>query len=406
VARALAGRLVIELGSLVAAPFASHILGELGADVIKIESPEGDLLRTMTRGGPGGTFIAYSRGKKGICIDLKTEKGKEVFERLLARADVIVHNLAPSAAQRLGLSYDACRRVKPDIVYCHIQGYGEGPRHHEIASNPVIEASTGVMYSNRVDGRPMRMGPAYHDQFAGTYAVIGILAGLAAASDDASARCVEFGLYETGLHIAARDLASAQLKQQLGVKTSPSDGGEFALPGYGSYETADGRWIYIIMLTDAHWRKSCEALAIPAELSARYATMRDRKKGRSAVEEILRTAVKARTYDEVAARMEAAGVGHTEVRDFPTVLDEPQARQPGKLKAVSFGHLDFEVPTLPFQYKIDHPGGDAPPPLLGEHTCEVMSSLGYSADEIRTLLDEGAVSAPLNPIHWAPARKG
>ena len=150
---------------------------------------------------------------------------------------------------------------------------------------------------------------------------------------------------------------------------------------------------------------SCPVRNTTAELCARYATMRDRKKDRAAVEEILRTAVKARTYDEAEARMEAAGVGHTEVRDFPTVLDEPQARQPGKLKAVSFGNLDFEVPTLPFQYKIDHSAGDAPPPLLGEHTGEVMSSLGYTAEEIRNMMDEGAVSAPLNPIHWAPARR-
>ena len=111
----------------------------------------------------------------------------------------------------------------------------------------------------------------------------------------------DLGLYETGLHIAARDLASSQLKEQLGVKTSPSDGGEFALPGYGAYETADGRWIYIIMLTDMHWKRSCEALAIPAELCARYATMRDRKKDRAAVEEILRTAGPGASADQLVA---------------------------------------------------------------------------------------------------------
>ena len=394
---------MIELGSLVAAPFASHILAQLGAEVIKIEPPEGDLTRTMTRGGPGGSFIAYSRGKKSVCIDLKTVKGRAFFERLLARADVVVHNLAPNAAQRLGISYDACRRVKPDIVYCHIQGYGEGPRHHEIASNPAIEASTGVMYSNRVDGRPTRMGPAYHDQFAGTYAVIGILAGLNAAKDDAEARCIEFGLYETGLHIAARDLAGVQTKTQLGVK-NPSGGGEFALPGYGAYETADQRWIYIIMLADAHWKKFCEALDIPEEDSARFATMRDRKKQRSVVEGIVKSAVLVRSYDDVAKRLEAVGVGFTEVRDLPSVLDEPQAKEPHKVGHFGFGDLEFQMPNFPFQSQIEHEGVDAPPPLLGEQTSEVLRSVGYSDAEIEELLAEGAVTAPVNPIKWAAAR--
>lgn len=331
--------------------------------------------------------------------------GKEVFERLVARADVVLHNLAPAAAQRMGISYDSCRKVKPDIVYCHIQGYGEGPRHREIASNPVIEASTGVMHSHRVDGRPMRLGPAYHDQFAGTYAVIGILAGLAAAPSNKEARCIEFGLYEMGLHIAARDLAGVQLKQQLGVKMSASDGGEFALPGYGAYETGDARWIYIIMLTDGHWRKFCEAMAIPAEQAAAYATMRDRKKNRPAVEGIVSAAVKALGYDAVAARLEAAGVGYTEVRDFPTVLDEPQAQTPKKLENFSWGGLQFQVPNFPFQYDIEHAGSDAQPPLLGEHTRELMRSVGYSDAEIDAYLGEGAVQQPVPEIKWAPARQ-
>lgn len=404
-ARALAGRLVIELGSLVAAPFAAHILGQLGAEVIKIESPEGDLLRTMTRGGPGGSFIAYSRGKQSLCLDLKTAEGKAVFERLLARADVVLHNLAPAAAERLGITYEFCRKAKPDIVYCHIQGYAEGPRHHEIASNPVIEAATGVMYSNRVDGRPMRMGPAYHDQFAGTYAVIGILAGLVAAPDDRAARCVEFGLYETGLHIAARDLAQVQMKQQLGVKMSASDGGEFALPGYGAYETADARWIFIIMLADAHWKKFGEAMALSPEQVTPYATMRDRKKNRPAVEAIVRAAVRALDFATVAARLEAAGVGYTEVRDFPAVLDEPQARVGHKLEHFDFGGMQFEVPNFPMQYEIAHASGATPPPRLGEHTRSIMAELGYAEADIDRLLAEGAVSQPMQPIRWEPPRQ-
>ena len=127
----LKGRRVIEVGSMLAAPFAAHILAELGAEVIKIEPPGGDPTRTLVRGGPSGTLIAYSYGKKSVCMDLSASASRAAFEKLLATADVIVHNLAPASARRLRLTYDDCTKAKPDIVYCHIRGYGAGPLENE-----------------------------------------------------------------------------------------------------------------------------------------------------------------------------------------------------------------------------------------------------------------------------------
>src|SRR3982751_1603922 len=114
----LAGRTVVELGTMLAAPFAGHMLAQLGADVIKVEPPTGDLTRTMLRGGPSGTFIAYSRGKKSICIDLKTPDGQAVLQRLISSVDIVVHNLAPVSARRLKVTYGDCVRANPEVVYC------------------------------------------------------------------------------------------------------------------------------------------------------------------------------------------------------------------------------------------------------------------------------------------------
>ncbi|MBS0342793.1 MAG: CoA transferase, partial [Proteobacteria bacterium] len=161
----LAGKRVIELGTMLAAPFATHILSQLGAEVIKVEPPAGDPTRALVRGGPSGTFIAYSHGKKSICIDLSKLEGREALYALLANADALVHNLAPRAARKLGVTREACARINPSLIYCHIRGYASGPQEDDLASNPVAEAATGVMDGNRFNGRPSRLGPSYHDQF-------------------------------------------------------------------------------------------------------------------------------------------------------------------------------------------------------------------------------------------------
>jgi len=401
----LAGRTVLELGTMLAAPFAGHMLAQLGADVIKIESPAGDPTRSMVRGGPSGTFIAYSRGKKSLCVDLKLAEGRAVFERMVAKADIVVHNLAPASARRLGVTDADCRRVRPDIVYCHIQGYGAGPLADDLASNPLVEASTGAMYEHRINGRPMRLGPSYLDQFAGSYAVIGIFAAMAARPGDSKARCVEVGLYETGLHVAARDLVTGQLKAHLGQKKVSEGGGEFNMPGYGTYQTSDGRWLYLMMLTDGHWSKFCDALSLslPQAGDESLATVRQRKKRRAEVEDIVSSAIHGLSFDAATARLKVAGVGYTEVMQAAKVLDAPQARQPGKLTTVPFQGYDFEAPNFPLPNQFGGPARDLPPSLLGQHTVEILRSLGYDAAACEALLAQGVIAVPkLGAALWTP----
>ncbi|HEY4065294.1 MAG TPA: CoA transferase, partial [Burkholderiaceae bacterium] len=230
----LAGRRIIELGTMLAAPFAAHILSQLGAEVIKVEPQRGDPTRSLVRGGPSGTFIAYSHGKKSVCIDLAQPDGHAAFCQLLRSADALVHNLAPKAARKLKLTREDCAAVNPKLIYCHIRGYAAGPQGDDLASNPVAEASTGVMEANIVNGRPSRLGPSYHDQFAGAYAVIGLLGSMLQARDGEPAQPVEIGLYETGLHVASRDLVAVQLKTQLLGRPEREPNGEFSMPGYGA----------------------------------------------------------------------------------------------------------------------------------------------------------------------------
>jgi crotonobetainyl-CoA:carnitine CoA-transferase CaiB-like acyl-CoA transferase len=402
----LAGRRVIELGTMLAAPFAAHILAQLGAEIIKVEPPAGDPTRSLVRGGPSGTFIAYSHGKQSACMDLSKPEGQAAFQKLLKTADALVHNLSPKAARKLKLTRADCAAINPRLIYCHIRGYGSGPLQEELASNPVAEASTGVMEANRVNGRPSRLGPSYHDQFAGAYAVIGMLASMLQLQEGKEPAPVEIGLYETGLHVASRDLVGVQLKTQLLGKPEREPHGEFSMPGYGAYETADERWIYLLMLNDSHWLKFCEAMEVPNDAS--LATLRQRKKAREQVEGLVKASVAARSFDQTAACLRAAGVGCTEVVPLERVLDAPQARQPGKLRPVGFRGFEFAVPEFP-RLQVDSNDGapPRPPPDLGEHTAAVLKSAGIEQAEYAALLRAGAVAdATPNAFAWAALRQG
>ncbi|MEO6716263.1 MAG: CaiB/BaiF CoA-transferase family protein [Novosphingobium sp.] len=395
----LKGKRVIELGTMIAAPFATHILASLGAEVIKVEPPGGDTTRSLVRGGPSGTIVAYSHSKKAMCLDLTTDGGKAVFRKLVASAQIVIHNLAPSAARKLGVTAEDCSAVNPGIIHVHIRGYTHGPQADDLMTNPIAEAATGAMDDHRVDGRPTRFGPSYHDQFAGTYAVIRILAALLDTHAD---RNIEIGLYETGLHLAARDLAGMQLKTQLLGRLEKEAGGEFSMPGYGSYLTSDGRWVYLLILTDAHWAKLTKALAMPEHGDASLLKLRDRKAQRERVEAAVSAAMGGLSYAEAAAKLRAAGIGFNEVMPLERVLDAPQAHQPGKLRELDFRGLHFEVPEFPGQREVKP---NLPPPELGEHSAELLRELGYSEAECADLLESGAVEA-FNPdkFVWAPVR--
>ncbi|MBB4303251.1 formyl-CoA transferase [Rhodobium orientis] len=394
----LKGKTIIELGSMIAAPFATHILQQMGAEVIKIEPPAGETTRKLVRGGPSGSYLAFNRGKKSLCLDLQSGAGREIFRKLVSEADIVVHNLSPSAARKLGATFADCNALNPDIIFCHIKGYGAGPLAEEVASNPIAEAATGVMFSNRVDGRPSRLGPSYHDQFAGCYAAIAILATLLAGAE--GERNIELGLYETGLHIAARDLLAVQLKSQLLGRPETEPSAEFSIPGYGAYETSDGRWIYLVMLSDDHWRKFCAAAGIDPDPA--LDTLRARRKARPQVEAIVRSAVSGFTYDDLAERLSASGVGHTEVLSADRVLATPQAQAPGKISGFSFKDFEFETPDLPLPSLLRDDGLSHGPPLLGEDTESLLARLGYDADAIAGILQSGAaVAADPHAELWA-----
>jgi crotonobetainyl-CoA:carnitine CoA-transferase CaiB-like acyl-CoA transferase len=233
--------------------------------------------------------------------------------------------------------------------------------------------------------------------------VIRVLGVMLDPAPTAADRKIEIGLYETGLHLAARDLVGVQLKTQLLGRPEKEAGGEFAMPGYGAYEASDGRWIYLLVMSDAHWRKLTAALDMPEQGNEAMATLRQRKKLRDEVEAAVRAGVGKFGFDEAAQRLREAGLGFNEVLPLERVLDAPQAHQPGKLRELEYRGLRFEVPEFPGQAQVRP---NLPPPEIGEHTIELLRSLGYSQDECAALVEAGAVkNGGPEDFAWAPVRE-
>jgi crotonobetainyl-CoA:carnitine CoA-transferase CaiB-like acyl-CoA transferase len=215
---------------------------------------------------------------------------------------------------------------------------------------------------------------------------------------------VEVGLYETGLHVASRDLVGVQLKTQLLGRPEREPHGEFSMPGYGAYQTSDGRWIYLLMLSDAHWLKFRQAMELPNDES--LATLRQRKKVREEVEGLVKATVAAHSFDTVTARLKAAGMGFTEVLPLERVLDAPQARHAGKLRNVPFRGFEFDVPEFPRVGLGEDEVPTQPPPNLGAHTAALLKSAGVDQAEYEACLRSGAVAeAAPDAFVWAAVRR-
>ena len=388
--RCLEGRRVLELGSYIASPYAGHLLSHLGADVVKIEPFSGDPTRMLFHGTPGGTFIAFSHGKRSMCIDLASSEGHAVFERLVASAAILVHNLAPETVRKLRLSHEDCHRIHPELVYCQIAGYGPGPLENEKITNPLVEAATGIMAEHTVDGRPTRLGPSYFDLFAGSNAVIGILSAL--ASTGRAGRHVEVGLYETGLHISSKEIVGGQLAARAAQsKRFGPSAHEFALPGYGSYRTRDQRWIHLLMLSDSHWADFCRALGVVS--GPEFSTLKGRQSHRAEAEALVRNAIAEHDFDDVSGRLRRTGCGFSEVIASAKALDTEHARHEGKTYPVRIEDEHYAMPAFPIRDDAPAlpPRGEVP--RLGQHTMELLESLDYSPAERASLVSKGAVFA-------------
>lgn len=390
--KVLAGIRVVDMTEGVAGPYASTLLGEMGADVVKIERREGDWQRSSGRGEPGrignAQFIALNRNKRDIGVDLDTPGGRAIVERLVSKADVVVSNYRAGVMAKLGFGHARCEALRPGIIYCTISGFGQEGEYSRLpASDTILQAMSGVMsVVGEPDGAPLRVGFPLIDMTAANQAVQGVLLALYGRLTGQGGANIDVSLMAAAASLMCgsftENMATGRLPPRQGNQNS-------LLAPAGAFEVAGGRFITIAVLRDSHWQKFCAALALEALAGdERFATNAARVKNRDALDRIIVPQLRAGTSEYWLERLRAADILCGPINTVADVLADPALA--ACLPLIDTG-LEQPVRTMGSPLRIDGRffGAGHPPPAKAEHTRDVLAEAGYDAAEIDALLAEG-----------------
>lgn len=385
----LDGILVLDLTRNLAGPFCTMILGDLGARVIKIERPGiGDDTREWrppTWAGRSSLFVAINRNKQSVEVDIDTPEGAEAIRRLAAKADVIVESFRGGSLARKGFGFDDLKAINPRLVYCSLSAFGaRGPLSDRPGYDALMQAYSGIMSINGEPGQPpVRVGPSIIDQGSAHWAALGILAALRVRDQTGEAQLVETSLFETGVswmsYFAAGYFADGTIPGPTGTRHA-------VMAPYEDFSARDGR-MYIAAPNQRLFETLCKVLALPELLDdPRFASNPDRLANRDA----LHVAIEARLADEDCLtweqRLLARGVPCARLQTIDQVVIDPQVEALGLIKS-------YDHPDIPDYRLIDHPVSyngvrsfrADPAPDLGQHTAEVLASLGFDAEEVAAI---------------------
>jgi crotonobetainyl-CoA:carnitine CoA-transferase CaiB-like acyl-CoA transferase len=374
----LTGLVVVDLSQVLAGPLCTMVLADLGADVIKVEPPRGDQSRTSlgTRiGDDSAAFLAVNRNKRSVVLDLQTADGRVALHRLVEGADVVVENFRPGVADRLGAGYAELSAVNPRLVYGSLTGFGPaGPYAERAGLDLVVQAMAGLMsVTGEPGGRPVKNGPPVADLTSGLYLAIGLLAALEARRATGRGRRVTTSLYESALSLAVWETAELWAT---GVTPGPLGSAHRMAAPYQALRTADG--YVVVAATNAHfWQRLCDVVGLPELVGdPRFATNADRLLHRDELTGLLETALATRTTQDWVDALVAAGVPVGPVQDYAQALADPHTLASGMVveaqhpEAGTLRLLGSPVHVSPDPFAVRRP-----PPLLGQHTAEVLGAV-------------------------------
>ncbi len=393
--RPLTGVRVLDLTRVLAGPFCSQILGDMGAEVIKIEEPgKGDDTRRWPPfvGGEATYFMAVNRNKRSVTLNLKAPQGLAILKRLTGRSDVLIENFRPGTMERLGLGYRALARRHPRLVYCSISGFGEsGPEAHRAGYDLIVQGESGVMdLTGFPDGPPVKVGNSIADLVAGMSAAHGITLALLARARTRRGQKVE---------IAMLDVMASLLTYQAGIyfgtgqRPTRKGNQHPSIVPYEVFRAADA-YLTLGVANNSLWKQCCAALERP-ELAddPRFSTEARRVDNRAALVPLLNEILASRSADEWLKRLEAAGVPAGRIKTVAEVCESEHLKARGmvvRLPHPGAGHVT--VMGVPIRLGATPGAVTAPPPLLGEHTDLVLRRvLGMKPGEIVRLRRAGVL---------------
>ena len=391
----LAGLTVLDLTRVLSGPYCTMLLADMGARVIKIEQPgRGDETRAWGPpfiGGESAYFLSINRNKESVTLDFKRAGGRKILDRLLERADILVENFRPGTLDRLGLGYDTIRTGFPRLVYCSISGFGQtGPRRHQAGYDAVIQAEGGLMsVTGAADGPAFRVGVAIADLVAGLLAAQGIVLALYTRDRTGRGQQVDVGMLDGVVSLltyhASMHLTTNTMSQRVGNRHA-------TIAPYDTFSASDGE-LFLAVGNDDQFRRFCETTGLHAlAADARFATNPTRVVNYPALRAALAPVLREQARAYWIERLTTAGVPCGSVRDVPDALADPQILARHMIEAVE--HVaagSLKVLGVPIKLS-DTPGSvRTAPPVLGQHTADVLRELGMASDEIDELRRTNAI---------------
>jgi crotonobetainyl-CoA:carnitine CoA-transferase CaiB-like acyl-CoA transferase len=396
-AAALDGVRVLDLSRALAGPYCAQALGALGATVVKVEPPG---LGDDTRGwgpevgnGESAYYLAVNRNKRGMVVDLKTEQGRAVVRRLLDEVDVLVENFRPGTLERWGLSWADISARNSRLIHLSITGFGQTGRYRDRAGYDLIAQGMGGLMSmtGEPDGEPVRAGFPVADLNAGNWGIIAVLAALQARSTSGRGQYLDVSLLESqvALHVFAAGMA-------LYTGNSPGRHGSAhpMIAPYQAYRASDG-WLNVAVGSEKLWRLFCRGLDLGIAEDTRFRTNADRIRNRQLLNEVLEPVLAGRTVSELMTVFTELGIPAGPINDVATLYADPWMREREQIVRLEHPTMgEYLGAGFPIKASGTLAADHVRPPLLGEHTVDVLRELGYDDNAVDDLLRTGAVAGP------------
>jgi crotonobetainyl-CoA:carnitine CoA-transferase CaiB-like acyl-CoA transferase len=384
----LSGLTVLEFTHMVMGPTVGHILGSLGASVIRVEPIGGDQTRRLLGSG-AGYFPMYNRHKQSICLDLKSPDGLAIARDLANRADILVENFRPGALDRLGLDYDSLAAANPRLIYASEKGFLPGPYENRTALDEVAQMMGGLAYMTGPTGKPLRAGASVIDVTGGMFGVIGILAALEQRHRTGRGQKVVSSLFETTVYLVGQHMAQFAVT---GTPAAPMPARISAWAIYDVFETKDDP-VFIGVVTDKLWEKFCTLFGLDALWADEgLRSNNDRVLARDRIMPDIRTLIAGFTSAEVIAKLDGSGLPFAPIGKPEQLFDDPHLGASGGLEEVTLDDgRSTQLPGLPLELSGARPGGASVLPLPGADNRAILASLGYDDTRIASLIAAGHV---------------